>query len=107
MANKRINKVIVLPGQNIYGIAIREYGSYEGVFLLLEDNNWLDAGLDTILTPGQQLIIKQPPIKPDIVAYYKANNIYPVTEVENAEDILNATGDYDSRDYDSRDFFTN
>lgn len=107
MANKRIKKVIVLPGQNIYGISLREYGSYEGVFLLLEDNNWLDDGLDTILIPGQQLIIKQPPIKPDLVAYYYANNIYPVTEVENAEELLALIGDYDYRDYDSRDFLTN
>lgn len=107
MANKRINKVIVLPGQNIYGIALREYGSYEGVFLLLEDNNWLDAGLDSILVPGQKLIIKQPPIKPDIVAYYYNNNIHPITEIDNAEAILAITGDYDNRDYDSRDFYTN
>jgi hypothetical protein len=44
-------------GQTIEDIALQEYGCYEGVFLLLEDN---ELGMDDLLVAKQELKIRQP-----------------------------------------------
>lgn len=60
---------IVSEGQNIYDVAIQEYGDTEGVYLLLEDNPTLS--LDSVLNAGQLLTIKSAPLNMSIVAYFK------------------------------------
>ncbi len=41
--------------QTLFDLALFYYGGFEGVFLLMEDN---DLAIDTELTPGQELIIR-------------------------------------------------
>lgn len=69
--------------QNIYDITLQYYGDDDAVFMLLEDNPEL-PGLDTVLTAGQKLAIKQSPLNQKVVDYYKQNGIVPVTEVEDS-----------------------
>jgi hypothetical protein len=99
-------RVIVLPGQNIFGIAIQEYGTVEAVFLLLEDNNYLTDGLNSILVPGQELLIKQAPVNAEIVNYYNNNKLKPKTEITNPEELEETTGDFDESDFEYEDFLT-
>ncbi len=89
--------ITVQHRQCIYDIAAQYYGSKDGVILLLLDNPEL-PGLDTRLTAGQKLQIKQSPINVDVVNYYKKNGIVPVTEVEQAffdEDVVLVWGSGD------------
>lgn len=68
-------KITVGQGQTIYDIAIQEYGSIDGVDLLLKDNPSLDMA--TMLAPGSILHIKSEPIDKAIVDHYKINDIRP------------------------------
>lgn len=73
--------IIVQDRQSIWDIAIREYGSVEGVFRLLEDNPDL-TGLDAPLSAGQSLVVRQAPVDTDVVRWYADRGLYPVTEYE-------------------------
>ncbi len=46
----------VQQGQTIYDLAIQAYGSVEGVFQLIEDNDWLD--LESTPTVGKKVVVK-------------------------------------------------
>ncbi len=56
-------------------IALQEYGSAEGVSLLIQDNEGLE--FDTVLVAGQILFIIQEPLNEEIVKYYQKNNYKP------------------------------
>jgi hypothetical protein len=92
--------VIVVEGQTIYDIAIKEYGGYEGVFILLEDNS-LD--LTTVLTAGDKILVRN--VVPEltdnnvlIADYFKANRLNPNSGY------LNTVGDYEALDFENFDF---
>ncbi len=53
-----MTKITVNTNQNIYDLALQYYGDIEMVWQLIDDNN-LTNGLDTILTPGQELLIDE------------------------------------------------
>jgi hypothetical protein len=56
-------KVIeVSLGQTLWDIAVQEYGSLDGVMLLVEDNiEQLNMGFDTDVVPGMLLKIRSKP----------------------------------------------
>lgn len=49
------NNIILQEGQTLIDIAIETYGCYEGVFLIMEDNN---LTFDSILSGGDVLKIR-------------------------------------------------
>lgn len=52
-------QTVVEAGQDIYDLAIQEYGSVEAIFLLFEDNPELD--LVTELEIGQEIKVRKEP----------------------------------------------
>lgn len=93
-----MRNVIVTYGQTIFDIAIQEYGTYEGVFLLMEDNN---LGLDSEITAGEMLLVRE--LVPELdeknlqtSSYLKANSIAP-----NAAFVSEAEAEFELDDYDT------
>ena len=68
-----------MRGQTLWDLAIQCYGSVEGVFALIQDNADQLASLDDDLYPGQVLRIVSPPVDKDMAAYYKENDLHPVS----------------------------
>jgi len=52
-------KIIVKEGQSLFDIAVQEYGTVDAIFLLIEDNDFINK-IDDNISPGD--IIK---IRPD------------------------------------------
>jgi hypothetical protein len=71
--------VRVKDRQTIWDIALQEYGSPDGVSVLLNDNPNALSGVNTVLIPGQKLYIISPAINQDVVNYYKQLNQYPAS----------------------------
>lgn len=71
----RGRKITILEGQSIWDIALQEYGSAEGAFLLTKDNPGLE--LSTLLIPGKKLFILSPPVNEQVVLQYKKLNHQP------------------------------
>ena len=69
-------KITAQSGQTIFDIAIQEYGSIEGVLLLIADNN-LPSGLATVLTTGQVLFIKSAPSDAKMLAAIQKAGLTP------------------------------
>lgn len=89
-------------GQTIYDIAIKEYGCFEGVFLVCEDNGFT---LTTELVPMQDILIREEvPEYTDsntqIVDYFKANGLKP-----NSNYPLQLEGDFENIDFNNIDFY--
>lgn len=67
-----MNKLITIyAGQNIFDIALQEYGSRTAVFKVIKDNHLV--GLNATLEPGQVLNIIQAPDRPDVVKLLQRN----------------------------------
>jgi hypothetical protein len=75
-------KITVQPNQSVYDIAIQEYGSVEGVFLLMQDNPLIITSLDVNLIMGTRLQILSLPLNKEIISYYKDNHIIPVSSID-------------------------
>lgn len=91
----------VMRGQTIWDLAIQEYGSVEGVFLLIQDNaDQLDS-LDDDLVPGQVLRIATPPTDRDMASYYASNHLHPVSgllvQLGGAFDMQAWSNDFDNQ----------
>jgi len=69
--------ITVLDGQTIWDIAIQHYGSIEGVFQIIKDNEGVD--LKKGVNVGQLIKILAEPINKPIVDYYSDNNLKPVS----------------------------
>ena len=65
------NEISVMPNQNIYDISIQEYGSVEGIFNLVTEN---DLGLSTIVEVGSTLNANSEVINKKIANYYKTHS---------------------------------
>jgi hypothetical protein len=74
-------KIIVLPNQTIFDIAVQCYGHVDGVELLMEDNPGIITHLTMVITPGMKLNIISPVIDATVVEYYLKNKIVPATGV--------------------------
>jgi hypothetical protein len=55
------NKTITTQGQSAIDIAIQEYGAWEGIFLLLDDNPGLGS-VEAVPAPGIELVIREVPV---------------------------------------------
>ncbi|MFK7030990.1 hypothetical protein [Flavobacterium oreochromis] len=74
--------------QNIFDIALQEYGSIETTFDILDDNVFYNITND--LSEYEDLIIGREAFKKDIVDYYKSRNIKPATgSSKEDEDLIN------------------
>lgn len=80
-------KVEVLKNQTTYDMAIQEYGSAEGIFLLFSDNPNLH--LSSVLESGQQLNITSAAVNQQMKAYYALNGLKPANAADHSKvDIL-------------------
>ena len=83
----KMKKIAVKNNQNLVNIAIKEYGSAEGVAQLVADNNGLNY--DSVLVSGQILFIDETKIlEEQIVRYYDSKKILAAT---GASPIINNT----------------
>lgn len=92
-----MSKVNVADGQTLWDIALQEYGSVEGVFILMAENPFV-GNINQELEPGIQLNVKSEPIAKDVKSYYQRNRVHP-TSGSNLEII-----DFDREDFDPEDF---
>ena len=90
-------------GQNIIDIAIQEYGSFEAVFQLLEDNPNLE-NMNVFLEGETELLISKTALDENVVIKneYKKRNY----RVRTGDEFIPAsTQDYDENDYENEDYF--
>jgi hypothetical protein len=71
--------VTVQNKQTVFDIAIQEYGSAEGCFLLMADNPDKITHLTMDLVPGTILKIISEPVNKPVASYMRTNNIQPVS----------------------------
>ena len=74
-----MKKITVLNNQSLFDISAQEYGTIEGIFEIALANG---LGVTDTLTAGQKLVITeidQSLVQPEIVDYYRRNNIHPAT----------------------------
>jgi len=71
--------VKVLPGQNLYDLAVEHYGHADGLKLLIQDNPTIITSVDDKLAFNTELNIIQEPVNKDIVDYCIRTNMHPVT----------------------------
>lgn len=63
--------------QNVFDIALQEYGSIEMVFELLEDNNIEEVTSE--ISVYEDLKTFREPVQKDVTQFYKSGNIHPAT----------------------------
>ena len=83
--------IVVEQGQDIFDLAIQEYGSVESLFVLLADNRAID--LTTELASGATLQIQETPDTtdiPDLVAmkWFRNNQVRVRNNAGEAEPLL-------------------
>jgi hypothetical protein len=75
-----MTKITVNTNQNLFDIALQYYGDIEMIWQLIDDNNLTD-GIDTVLTPGQELLIDEEKIvNKELSEYLKQKGI--ATEIQ-------------------------
>lgn len=74
-----VKVVTVLDRQTIWDISIREYGSVEGVFDIMADNEGID--LVTPLVVGSLLKINKAPINKPVVDYFYNKGLHPISKI--------------------------
>jgi len=72
----QVKNIHITPGQNLFDIAIREYGSVEGVFLVMLANTDKIQSITDDLVPGQSLTIWPLKIVQDVVAQEESLSSY-------------------------------
>ena len=87
--------VVPAPGQNLIDIAMQYYGCYEGVALIMQDN---DIALDDIISNELEILIRDevPELRPgnlQAVSYYKEKGL-TVNSGTYSLDGLTDTGDF-------------
>ncbi len=88
-----MRKAFIEEQQSIYDVAIQEYGTVEGVFLLLADNPDVIQSLDSFLNPGDVLEIQDDPetiVDKDVLQFFRNGSI----RVLNGEIVL--PGDFNN-----------
>lgn len=95
-------EVTATYGQTIYDIALRRYGCYEGVFVLMEDNS---INLNTQLVAGDVLLIRDQ--VPELSFNNRAIVDFYNTELVNPNSgYVNEEGDFELLDFENFDFNT-
>jgi hypothetical protein len=93
--------IVITQGQTIYDIAIQEYGCYEGVKLLCDDNG---LGLVTELVAGDTLLIRNevPAINDFNIsasAYLKSSSMKPNSGYKSDVELFYSHGFYSPKFY--------
>jgi hypothetical protein len=90
MAITNTKKIRVLKGQNLYDLGVQIYGAPEGVFILMRDNPLKIENLNTILTPGDYLVISPDKIiRKEIVSMFQMQK-----RTVNTGDEIDPLGDF-------------
>lgn len=71
-------RIKVQNNQTVWDIALQEYGSIDGAWILLRENPSID--LDVDLIPGTLLLINSGPLNIDVVNYLKEKAVIPATK---------------------------
>jgi hypothetical protein len=71
-----VKNIKIEPGQNLFDIAVQEYGSVEGVFLVMLANTDKIGSITDDLIPGQSLTIWPLKIIQDVVAQEESLSSY-------------------------------
>lgn len=91
-------KVTVIQGQSLVDVAMRVYGSAEGVFALAEENG---LSVTDEIFPGQVLSYEPANvIEKSVSDYYDANGVSPVTAFVNPERVFDETFDSTFKSFD-------
>lgn len=83
-------RITVLAGQTIFDIAVRYYGTIEGIKDMIDRNPDLIVDLNVDIPSGTQLIIGDP-IENDIVKQFERLQLDPATAVPYAEEEYDPT----------------
>jgi hypothetical protein len=83
-----MDTVAVSPGQNIFDIAVQEYGSIEGIKNMRELNGF---SFTPDVTPGDKIIVSGDPVNKNVTQHLK---LYPKIATGNdySENILEGIG---------------
>lgn len=97
-------QVVVADRQSLVDIALQEYGCYEGLFTLLDDNSDRLKAIDEIPVPGMILNIKNktPILKPEnraIVSEYDRQKHIVAGNATGANHIHDTVSSYVTMDY--------
>mgnify|MGYP001228288781 CR=1 FL=1 len=71
-----VKTIYIAPGQTLFDIAVQEYGSVEGVFLVMLANTDKIQSITDDLVPGQSLTIWPLKIVQDVVAQEESLSSY-------------------------------
>jgi len=76
-----MNKIVIGNNQNIFDIALQEFGSIEAVFDILEDNQDIINGITDNIIVGTEFNIREISNNENksIKTYYKQNKIQPAS----------------------------
>jgi hypothetical protein len=113
--------VVVENRQTLLDIAIQEFGSVEGIFLVLADDKTanqyqevvdnagftiqVSLGIMSNLIAGQQIKLKSSPINLPIANYYAKRNIKPITNYEfSIDEASSLLRDHNQFDYNPLDY---
>lgn len=97
-------QVTVADRQSLVDIAMQEYGCYEGIFVLLDDNIDRLKAIDEVPLPGMKLNVRSelPKLKPEnraIVAEYNRLLHTVVSNAVGVTHIFNTVSSYVTTDY--------
>ena len=74
-----MKKVTINTDQNIFDLALQEFGKAEAVFTLIEDNSIFNS-LNVVTIPGKEISIDQSKIlREDVVSYFENQELKIVT----------------------------
>lgn len=102
-----MSKVITTPNQNVYDIALQEYGSIanEIVLKLIRDNSEVLESLDTRIPTGTELFIDDENIvNNEVREYLIGTTTREQIRIKTGDEPV--TGEYDENNYDSNDYLT-
>ena len=89
----------VNEGQNIFDLTIKAYGSIEGLFLLLEENNL--NSVNVFLSSGQKITSSQSPVDVDVFNFIQSRGLsFNTLEPENG-------GYFDTGYYENDGYYIN
>lgn len=101
---KEFKQVVVADRQSLVDIAIQEYGCYEGLFYLLDDNSDRLFAVDEVPLPGMKLNvrIKTPVLSPSntsVVLEYRRKTHTVTSNAMGLAHIITYIADYVTTDY--------
>lgn len=93
LSTAKSSQVIVYAGQNTPDLALQEYGSIEGLFMLILDNS---LAADSDFVPGTMLKVRAEKVRKDVVSYYSriAHRVNTSAEILTADNAGEFSDDF-------------